>query len=221
MQKKRIKKANQKLIVDISNQRFGRLIALKPTEYRDYGRVMWECKCDCGNIVFVRGSSLRTGNTKSCGCFQIESHRKHGMYKSRTYSTWSGMLQRCNNPNSPRYYQYGGKGIVVCERWMKFENFLTDMGERPEGKTIDRINNDGNYEPSNCRWATPLEQQRNLKTNIQLKFNDETKTVPEIADIVGIKADTLRTRIKRHWSEERLFEPLRFIRRDSNDTRDK
>lgn len=128
---------------------------------------MWLCVCDCGNKTRVSTGDLNKGNSTSCGCLRRERTSEvsltHGMSKSSTYGTWREMLQRCNNPNNQDFQHYGGRGIEVCGRWKKFENFLEDMGIRPEGLSLDRRNNNGNYELSNCRWATIEMQVQNRR----------------------------------------------------------
>jgi hypothetical protein len=148
-------------------KRFGRLVVLDRS-HRTNGGVMWRCACDCGQESIVLGSNLGR-KTNSCGCLMVDSRTTHGHAvgrtsggrRSGTYSTWLAMHQRCKNQKVKSYKRYGGRGITVCERWNSFENFLADMGERPDDKSIDRIDNDGNYEPSNCRWATHKEQMAN------------------------------------------------------------
>lgn len=158
----------RKIRKDITGQRFNHLTALAPILHGT-GNVKWECMCDCGTLTIVRDSHLKSGDIKSCGCglvaYQHSNTRpiKHGKSRTATYRTWHGMRQRCNNPNRGNFKNYGGRGITVCDRWDKFENFLADMGERPDGKSIDRIDCNGNYETSNCRWATDHEQRINRR----------------------------------------------------------
>lgn len=155
-------------VEDLVGRKFGFLTVVSFSDMRNR-MSFWNCICECGTLKTISRSPLISGATVSCGCYAkkrvAEIHLKHGKGKSgkrdRTYSTWLNMKNRCQNPNCPRYANWGGRGIKVCDRWQEFSNFLADMGERPEGKTIDRINGDGGYEPGNCRWATPQEQADN------------------------------------------------------------
>ena len=153
----------------LTGQRFGRLVAIEPTDERRNRIIIYCCHCDCGKQCFVRSVDLRNGHTKSCGCLSRELTKKrnttHGMSEASIYKIWRGILARCENPNDPAYKNYGGRGIKVCERWHKFENFYADVGDPPQGMTLDRRNNDGNYEPENFRWATRKEQVLNSRPN--------------------------------------------------------
>jgi hypothetical protein len=147
--------------LDLSNRKFGRLTAHWPAGRKMYGktpRAIWLCSCECGELSLVASVDLLSGHTKSCAIFG--QHRSSCSY---TYTSWSSMWARCSNPNRSYWKYYGGRGITVCARWKKFENFIADVGERPKGLTLDRINNNGNYEPGNCRWATRKEQLRDHK----------------------------------------------------------
>lgn len=154
---------------DLTGQRFGRLVVLEEGERTKSGQVIWYCMCDCGNERRIPVSSLTSGRTKSCGCrrkdVKAQEVTTHGFSKGNpTYRSWAHMLARCHNPNNKYYHNYGGRGIKVCDRWRySFENFLADMGERPNGKTIDRKDNDGGYEPGNCRWADWQSQMSNRR----------------------------------------------------------
>lgn len=162
-------------IKDIAGMKFGRLLAVRPTDKRMARKVVWECICDCGKTVFVSGAMMRRGNTRSCGCLHADlrpeimrrTMRTHGATYSRTWNSWMAAKSRCFCKTDPAYGNYGGRGITMCDRWRhSFETFLADMGERPVGRTLDRKNNDGNYEPGNCRWATAFEQTHNRRQKV-------------------------------------------------------
>ena len=197
---------------DLSGIRFGRLLVLKLDEMvrRKSGGTlaMWLCKCDCGNTHISQSYPLTSGATKSCGCLQREltsiKSRTHGMSKTRTYRSWAGMVNRCSNKTNKDYRDYGGRGISVCEQWKYFENFLLDMGEAPLLSSIDRIDNNGNYEPKNCRWATAEDQAKNKRTSRLITFNGETLNITDWARRLAITDSSLRQRIAAHGIESAL-----------------
>lgn len=157
------------MIRNLTGKVFGKLTAISIAGKNKYGNYLYNCKCECGNETIVFAGALRNGHTKTCGCSHFDHNSnnlrntKHGMYESPEYNSWYSMKYRCTNMNAANYKYYGGRGIIVCERWMQsFENFYQDMGPRPTGKhSLDRIDNNGNYEPSNCRWATDDQQYKN------------------------------------------------------------
>lgn len=190
--------------LDLTGQRFGRLIAVSfnPGSF-------WKCQCDCGAVARVYRGKLQSGHTKSCGCLssELSAERKltHGHSRrisvARTYNIWRGMKRRCDNKAVRSYARYGGRGIRVCERWLDYQNFLADMGEVPsQTHSIERNNNDGNYEPGNCRWATPAEQNRNTRQNINITIDGKTMCAADWAIQFGLSAKTIRARIARGWS---------------------
>lgn len=144
-------------VKDLTEVRFSRLTVRWPIGRDRRGSIVWLCSCACGRLKTIASRHLLDGATKACGCL----NRLHGQSRTPLHHIWTAMLQRCSNPNSQNYHRYGGRGIRVCERWMDFKNFALDMGPRPKGLTLDRINNDGNYEPLNCRWTTMAAQTAN------------------------------------------------------------
>lgn len=193
---------------DLTGQKFKRLTVLGFAGRNTVSQ--WFCRCECGNITKVLGNGLKNGDTSSCGCLQKEQLTTHGYSlrngkESRTYITWQSMIARCKNPSNASFMDYGSRGIEVCSRWLKFENFLADMGERPKGKTLDRKENEKGYYKENCRWATPKEQANNRSTNVMLTHNGKTLNVAQWAEELGLKRTTVYARLKLGWSIERAL----------------
>lgn len=192
-------------------QTYGRWTVLSEAQQRGRHRY-WICRCECGTESEVAHGQLRSGRSKSCGCWKKEERKNrvvHGHHRrgkrSTEYRIWDSMRQRCGNPNNMNFHHYGGRGIKVCKRWEKFENFLEDMGKRPAGKTLDRIDNNGNYTPKNCRWVTQKRQLRNTRRTKFLEFNGKTQSMKDWADELGINYKTLSERIRKGWSTERAL----------------
>ncbi len=167
-------------------------------------------RCDCGAVTEVREDCLKSGNTRSCGCLQPDvahSLATHGMWKTRTYRIWNGMKARCRNKDSKKAHLYAGKGIKVCDRWLSFENFLADMGEAPDGMSIERRNGNGNYEPGNCMWATLKDQANNTTRNRLVTHVGRTQTVAQWAAEIGVDPNTLLYRLRRGWTIEQALSP--------------
>lgn len=190
-----------------SNDVFGRLTALEEVAAGD-----WLCQCTCGNKVVVRWYRLLSGNNKSCGCLKrsvLGDHtRRHGRansritgYSDRAYGVWQAMKDRCNNPNRKDYHRYGGRGIGVCERWLSFENFLADMGEPPEGKTLDRLDNDKGYSPDNCAWRSRKEQVHNSTRIKHITIGDVTKPLSTWLALYGTSRNQYYSRLRKGYSE--------------------
>lgn len=199
-------------INDLTGQRFGRLVVKGYSHSNKHGRAVWNCVCDCGNISAVVGGALLRGTTKSCGCHRNDAvaklKLKHGKCGTRLYGIWMAMQSRCNNINFIEYDRYGGRGIAVCEEWQSFEPFYEwaiANGYR-DNLTIERKNNDGNYCPENCRWATYKEQANNTSRNHFLTLNGETHTMVEWSEITGISYHNIRNRVNNlKWSVEKAL----------------
>ncbi len=193
-------------LIDLTGKRFGLLTVLSRVKTMSGERVRWLCSCECGKNIEALGYNIKNGHTRSCGC--MKSKHGHGGasagYRSSVYTTWLSMVQRCTNTNHKHYYRYGGRGIVVCDRWNKFEYFLKDMGERPSGCTLDRIDNNKGYCRENCRWATSKEQGRNRSNNRLITHNGITQCLTAWAEDLDICAGTLRYRLD-HWSVEKAM----------------
>ncbi len=214
-------------VIDLIGQKFGRLEVIQRVDNNKWGSSRWLCNCDCGQETITLGNGLLSGNTQSCGCFQkektIKRMTKHGnRIRGRTtptYVSWRTMNQRCTNPNSKRWKDYGGRGITVCNRWRKFENFLEDMGERPNLRySIERKKNDLGYYKKNCCWATRKQQQRNMRNNRLITYNGKTQLLIELAEEYGINYSTLYYRMYRlGWSTEKaLTEPIKKRKEQKN-----
>lgn len=193
--------------IDMTGMRYNRLQVLSIAGKDPGGRYLWLCRCDCGKEVIVEGNNLRSGHSKSCRCLSteqiVEFNISHGMSKTPTHICWLSMINRCYNPNNTGYKNYGGRGIKVCDRWLEsFENFFEDMGERPNGLTIERINNGGDYSPENCKWATRKEQSNNSRHNRVITLNGKTQNLQQWREELKIPKGTLQSRITRGKSHE-------------------
>lgn len=209
-------------LIDLTGQRFGRLVILKRIGVSTSGKPLWLCKCDCGNESEVNSNSLKNGYTKSCGCLRKEttattskkytsthglSREKSGR-KTRLFRIWRGIKYRCLVPTSKDYPNYGAKGITICDEWKDdfkaFHDWAMNNGYK-SNLTIDRKENTGNYEPSNCRWVTTKQQNRNQSQTIYLHLNGKIKSLGEWSEITGINIETLRGRKSRGWSDEKTL----------------
>lgn len=201
--------------IDLTNKKFGRLTVIKRVENAKDGHAQWLCKCECGNYKIICGRSLQKGVTLSCGCLisEITTKRntKHNLYNSRIYSIYKDMKKRCYNKNNKSYENYGGRGIKICDEWLNkengfinFYNWAINNGYKVD-LTIDRINVNGNYEPSNCKWATIKEQANNRRSNHLITYNGETHNITQWAEILNISYGALKNRIRNGWDIEKAF----------------
>lgn len=190
-------------IKDKVGQKFGKLTVVRLSHTGAKGVAFWECRCECGGLKVVRSGALGR-DVSSCGCirksmngFNLVSHGKSG---TGTHKIWKGIVSRCRIKSATGFANYGGRGIDVCDRWLSYDNFLADMGDRPShAHSIDRIDCNGNYDPENCRWATRVEQNRNTRRNRLVSANGQTKCIAEWASIAGISEATIRGRLDRGW----------------------
>lgn len=209
---------NTSKLKNLIGLKFGRLTVIDRAQNATDGKVQWACQCDCGNpkIKIIRGSDLKLGKVKSCGCLALETriangkkNKKHGDTHSRLWTIWCGMKSRCDYIKNIEYHNYGGRGITYCSEWNDYVNFkewALDHGYQDD-LTLERIDCDKDYCPNNCTWATMKQQQNNKRNTIRFTINNENHSVSEWADITGIPAPTLTWRFKHGWSEEEMFMP--------------
>lgn len=197
-------------VMDMSGKTIDRL-TFEYFAYTENYRTFWVCKCDCGNRALIRRDLVVSGLVHSCGCLYKETRKlvslKHGMVGTPEYKSWKHMMARCYNPNFVKYQNYGGRGIKVCDRWRNnFENFIEDMGLKPSpDHSIDRLDNNGDYCPENCRWATMREQANNRRTNRRVTINGVTKTVAEWSRAHGIDPQRVYSRLALGWDIHRAL----------------
>lgn len=196
----------QHSFIDLTGRTFGALRVIELSPVKKGADFAWRCLCKCGKETTPRGGDLRSGATQSCGCVKDmktgDRARSHGMSKTSTYGIWQNMHTRCTNAGQYAYKNYGARGITICKRWFKFENFLADMGERPEGLSLERRENDKGYSKGNCYWATRAEQARNRRDNKWLTANGETLVQSDWARRLGITAASLKERLDNGWTVE-------------------
>ena len=189
----------------LEGQKFNKLTVLSFSHMTKKSQSYWNCICDCGKEKIIRGGCIVSGHTKSCGCFKLERSTKHGLRSLSIYQIWKSMKQRCYNPKDANYKHYGGRGIKVSKRWFVVENFYKDMGDRPKNKSLDRINNNGNYTYKNCRWATHIEQHNNTRSNRRITVKGKTHTIAEWGRFSKINNFTIYARLRMGWSPEKAI----------------
>ena len=201
-------------LIDMTGKKFGRWTVIERSDNSKRGNAQWICKCDCGTTSIVRGDLMRIGHSTSCGCIATEKlvrySTKHGDTRdsgwAREYKVWSHIKQRCLNPKDSHYKYYGGRGICICDRWLNsYVNFLVDMGRCPKSLTIERIDNDGNYEPGNCKWATQKEQVRNRSNNVWIEFDNKRMIQTDWLRELGVTWGKWNYWLKQGFSEGALI----------------
>lgn len=205
---------------EMSGQKFGRLLILSFSHLNTSGDAYWNVRCDCGIEKKIKGSSLRSGVTISCGCYRAEKassfHLKHGLTKSKAYNSWDSMKSRVLNKNHKRYHEWGGRGITICDSWLSFEGFYKDMGDPPSEKhSLGRIDNEKGYCLENCRWELPFEQMNNTSVTRYLTLNGVTKPMSIWCKEYNMSKSTVRSRLKAGWTVERALTVVAKKRRQS------
>jgi len=201
---------------DITGQKFGRLLVVSRAGISKDRNVKWNCICNCGKTAIARGKDLRSGHTESCGCIAKQHTigdrtRTHGKSKTKIYKTWSRMVDRCNDPKDRAFTRYGGRGIKVCKRWLNFEKFYEDMGDKPSPKhSIERIDNDGPYSPKNCKWANFYEQARNKRSNRIIEYNGKKQCLADWAKNMGLTSGGLFARLTKMSVTEAITQKHRY-----------
>lgn len=188
-------------LIDLVGEVFGRLTVIE-REGSKQGEAAWRCRCECGNESVVRGSHLRERpGTRSCGCLGVDSIKTHGLSRTREYSSLRCAIRRCTDPRDVSWDRYGGRGIRVCQRWLDDpQTFVEDMGERPLETTLERLNVNGDYEPSNCVWATNADQHRNRRDNLNISIDGDSRCLKDWSETLGINYGTLKYRFHNGWS---------------------
>lgn len=197
--------------IDLTGERFGRLRVVSQAGKNKHGQLLWNCECDCGESCISLGFVMRKGEKQSCGCLHREViasvNLSHGMSGTPIYAVYRGMMQRCYDKNSHAYDRYGARGIGVCDKWQTFEGFYEDMGDKPNGMSLERKDNDGDYCPENVAWAGCKEQANNRRSNRILEYRGKSKTLTQWAEGIGMKPQTLHARIFRYgWPIEKALE---------------
>lgn len=211
-------------IIDMTGQTIGRWTVLQRGAQTPGGQTTWTCVCECGAEKDVTAILLRDGRSRSCGCLKSEltvaRSTRHGHSNSvrvtPTYHSWAGMIQRCTNPQSSRWKDYGGRGITVCERWMTFADFLADMGVKPPRTSIERTRNDVGYEPGNCTWATSKTQSRNKRNNVLIEADGIKLSKAEWAERLGISPATINDRLRAGWDEAEAVTTPKLVTRGAD-----
>lgn len=202
-------KSKERADAQMLGKRYGRLVVQSHAGVKKQ-KHYWNCLCDCGSTHVTNTNSLTQGHTQSCGCLQAEVMARgnvvHGLSRTPAYTAWLNIRARCENEASPSYKNYGGRGIRVCDRWQSFDNFFADMGQPPSAQhSIERLNNNGNYEPDNCIWATRYQQSRNRRNNVSVTINGETKFISEWCEQYGIALASVHRRLKKGYTMERAI----------------